>query len=81
MVSLVVVALILVTGLSTWLAEDLAGDGAGRTTLIMTIVAVKLSMVGLFFMELRDAPRPLVLLFHGWIVAVWALIIGFHLVG
>ncbi len=85
-VSLVFVALVLLTGFSWWSAE-----GGGRThheglaniwltMLVMTIAAVKVHLVGMHFMELRHAPLVLKLTFHAWIVMVWGLIIGLQLV-
>ncbi|MBE3200316.1 MULTISPECIES: cytochrome C oxidase subunit IV family protein [Parafrankia] len=81
MISLVAVVLVLVTGLSVWLAEDLAGDGVPGSALVMTIVAFKLRLVGLYFMELRHAPLTLKLLFHAWVVGVWGIIVGFQMAG
>ncbi len=42
----------------------------------MTIAALKIRLVGMHFMELRHAPLALRIAFHGWIVAVWALVVG-----
>jgi len=48
--------------------------------LIVTIAGAKLHLVGMHFVELRHAPLALKLIFDGWIVAVWGLIIGLTLI-
>jgi hypothetical protein len=78
-ISAVATVLILVTGLSVVLAEGLLGGGVSRAAVVMTIAAIKLSLVGLYFMELRHAPPALTVVFHVWVVAVWGVVIGFYL--
>ena len=46
---------------------------------VLVIAFVKVGLVGRHFMELRAAPRPLVLLFNAWVVAVCAAILGIYL--
>ncbi|THJ33170.1 cytochrome C oxidase subunit IV family protein [Candidatus Frankia alpina] len=68
--------LLLLTGGSSWFAESDASRGVAPTAFIMTIAALKIRLVGMHFMELRHAPLALRIAFHGWIVAVWALVVG-----
>jgi hypothetical protein len=63
------------------LAEGLPRDGVPRAALVMTLAAVRLSLVGLFFMEVRYAPLALKVLFHAWVVVVWGVIVGVCLTG
>jgi hypothetical protein len=78
--SLVFVGLLLLTGSSLWLAEGHSFSGSWPTVLIVTIAGAKLHLVGMHFVELRHAPLALKLIFDGWIVAVWGLIIGLTLI-
>jgi Prokaryotic Cytochrome C oxidase subunit IV len=45
------------------------------TSAIMLVAFVKVRFVGLHFMELRQAPLPLRLLFEAWLVVVCAAIL------
>ncbi|AEH07880.1 MULTISPECIES: cytochrome C oxidase subunit IV family protein [Protofrankia] len=77
LVRLVFVGLLLLTAGSSWFAESESARGVATTAFIMTVVAAKLHLVGMHFMELGHAPFALKLAFHGWIVVVWGLIVGF----
>lgn len=48
---------------------------APATALLVGLAAVKVHVIGLHFMELRHAPRSLVLLFHGWLLGVSTVLI------
>jgi hypothetical protein len=43
---------------------------------ILAIAFVKVRFIGRYFMELRDAPVPLLTLFEAWVAAVAAMTIG-----
>lgn len=79
-VSLVFLVLFLVTCLSWWLAEGYALTRTWPTIIVMTIAAVKLHLVSMHFMELKNAPRVLQIAFHLWIAAVWAVIVGLQVI-
>lgn len=49
------------------------------TVLIMLVAFVKVRFVGLYFMELRDAPNPLRLLFEAHCATVCAVVLGVYL--
>lgn len=56
------------------------GDGHLPASLVIFAVAIfKIRLVGLYFMELRDAPRSLRGLFEGYCVALLGLLIGMYL--
>jgi hypothetical protein len=77
--------LICATLLSWWLGTDHGlASGADHTlpTLAILVVAfVKLRCVGLYFMELRNAPAPLRLVFEAYAVLVCGAVIGLYLSG
>lgn len=84
-VMLVFVVLALLTALSWSVAERGGRAGEPSTAdalavaLVVSIAAVKLHLVAMHFMELRDAPVALRLLFDAWIAVVVGLIIGLRL--
>jgi Prokaryotic Cytochrome C oxidase subunit IV len=49
------------------------------TVLILVIAFVKWRFVGLYFMELRDAPVPLRLIFEAHCAAVCSVVLGVYL--
>jgi len=77
--------LILATLLSWWLGTDHGlGSGAdhtGATLAILVVAFVKVRCVGLYFMELRDAPLPLRLAFEAYVAVVCGGVIGLYLSG
>jgi heme/copper-type cytochrome/quinol oxidase subunit 4 len=74
------VGLIVATLLSYWLGSDHGLSSAEARTLIIFVVAfVKVRFVGLYFMELRQAPVILRSLFEGWCVVVCLLLAGLYL--
>lgn len=48
---------------------------------ILVVAFVKVRFVGLYFMELKDAPIPLRLMLEAWCLVVCALTLGFFLAG
>jgi cation transport ATPase len=79
--------LILATLLSAWLGTGHglgSGSGSGHTLATVAIIAVafvKVRCVGLYFMELRQAPLPLRLVFEAYVVVVCVVLIGLYLSG
>jgi hypothetical protein len=75
--------LVLATLVSWFLGTDhgFGSDHRPESVLIMVVAFVKVRLVGLHFMELRNAPAPLRLLFEIYVVVVLALIIGLYLAG
>jgi len=71
----VFVVLMALTGLTSLIAETRDARTTLTTALVLTVVAVKIHLVGTHFIELRHAPLPLRLLFHIWIVAIWTVIV------
>ncbi|MFJ9390505.1 cytochrome C oxidase subunit IV family protein [Nocardioides sp. NPDC101246] len=57
-------------------------DSVRTASLIVLVVAfVKVRFVGLYFMELKDAPLPLRVLIEVYCLVVCCLTIGFYLAG
>ena len=77
--------LIAATCLSWFLGTDhgLAGVDARTiaTVAILVVAFVKVSFVGMNFMELRNAPTPLRLIFLGYVVVVCGVVVGMSLSG
>ena len=76
------VVLILATGLSWMLGTDHGLPHHGQTLVsvaILLIAFIKVRFIGLYFMELRDAPTLLRALFETYCVAVCALVVGLFL--
>lgn len=72
--------LIAATLISFWLGTDHGlSSPAARSILIFVVAFVKVRFVGLYFMELKDAPWALRGLFEGYCLLVCALVIGFYL--
>lgn len=51
---------------------------AAITTLVMVVAFIKMRFVGLYFMELRDAPIQLRSLFEGYCIIVCSIILGIY---
>jgi Prokaryotic Cytochrome C oxidase subunit IV len=61
-------------------AEHGVRDARLATVLILVVAFIKWRFVGLYFMELRDAPVPLRVIFEAQCVAVCAVVLGVYLV-
>jgi hypothetical protein len=83
--TLIWVALVTATIVSWRLGHHVGSvaTGTGRlaTLAIIAVAFVKVRLVGLYFMELRDAPSVLRGIFEGYCVAVCGLVIGMYLAG
>ena len=72
--------LVTATFVSWWLGTDHGFDSHKAATLaVMTVAFIKVRFVGLYFMELRDAPLPLRLVFETYVVVVLGVVAGFYL--
>lgn len=71
--------LVLATFLSWWLATERWHGGDLGAVAILIVAAVKIRLVGLHFMELRDAPPLLHAMFELYVVALLAGSVGFLL--
>jgi heme/copper-type cytochrome/quinol oxidase subunit 4 len=70
-------ALVMLTALTTWgLSKDLFSPATAVTGTFL-IAAMKVRFVMVDFMELRQAPLRVRVVFQGWIVVVVALILSF----
>ncbi|WP_433518224.1 cytochrome C oxidase subunit IV family protein [Nonomuraea sp. CA-143628] len=60
------------------------GDGHGTrrlaTVVVLAVAFVKVYLVGRYFMELREAPRVLRLLFGAWTLVVCAVLVAIFIV-
>jgi hypothetical protein len=55
------------------------GTGSLVALVVLAIAAIKMRLVGLDFMELRDAPIPLRAAFEMYCIALWAALSGIYL--
>lgn len=55
------------------------GSPAGASVVILLVAMFKIRLIGLYFMELREAPRMLCGLFEFYCVALGTLMIGMFL--
>jgi heme/copper-type cytochrome/quinol oxidase subunit 4 len=76
--------LVLATAVSWWLGAD-QGLGADAheiaTVLVICVAFIKVGFVGMYFMELRHAPRALRLIFQAWCTIVSVVLVLIYLVG
>jgi heme/copper-type cytochrome/quinol oxidase subunit 4 len=74
------VGLIAATLISFWLGTDHGISSVeARSILIFVVAFVKIRFVGLYFMELKDAPLALRGIFEGYCLVVCLALIGFYL--
>jgi heme/copper-type cytochrome/quinol oxidase subunit 4 len=72
--------LIAATLLSFWLGTDHGLSSAEARSIVIFVVSfVKIRFVGLYFMELREAPIVLRSIFEGYCLVVCVGLIGFYL--
>lgn len=63
----------------SWAVGAEHATGSLVAVLVLAIAALKARLVGLDFMELRDAPAGLRLAFECYCVASWAVLCGLYL--
>jgi Prokaryotic Cytochrome C oxidase subunit IV len=69
------------TIVSWWLGTDHAvTDARLASALVLLVALVKVRFIGAYFMELRDAPGVLKVLFQGWCIAVYTVLVGMFLI-
>lgn len=75
--------LLMVATALSWMVgtdHDIIVDSTEFATVTVLIIAfAKVQLIGLHFMELRDAPRALTAVFGTWVVAVCAVVSGIYL--
>lgn len=60
--------------------EQAAGGAAAVGVALLTIAFVKMRLVGLHFMELRNAPVALRVLFEGYVLVTFTVLVVLYLV-
>jgi hypothetical protein len=78
-ISLIWLVLIAATLISWWIGTGDAGNPQLGTAAVFVVVFVKVRLIGLYFMELRDAPLPLRLLFEGYCLIVCSTLLAMYL--
>jgi Prokaryotic Cytochrome C oxidase subunit IV len=63
----------------SWAVGAEHGTGSLIAVVVLVIAAVKVRLVGLDFMELRNAPIPLRAIFELYCFTVWAVLSGLYL--
>ncbi len=64
----------------SWYLGDGHGTRNAATVGVIVVAFFKVYLVGRYFMELREAPRVLRLLFGGWTVVVGTVLVAMYLV-
>lgn len=75
-------ALLTALTLLSWLVgvgEGSALDLRVATAVVLGVAFLKVDLVGRYFMELRDAPRLLLVLFDAWVVGVFVILMAIYL--
>jgi hypothetical protein len=78
---LLIAATLLSWRVGTAYAPDAGGGQTLSTLAILLVAGVKVRLVGLWFMELREAVTPLRLAFEVYVLAVVAMMVGLYLSG
>ncbi|MGE2692548.1 cytochrome C oxidase subunit IV family protein [Mycolicibacterium pulveris] len=78
----IVWAVLTAVTVASWLTARDGGQvhhvSATITVVVLLIAAVKTQLVIWHFMEVRHAPTWLKITTHGWLIAVFALLLGFY---
>lgn len=72
-------ALMIATGLSWASGADVVGNHRTASMLVILVAFGKVRLIGLYFMEIRDAPLALRGAFEGYCLLVFATIAGMYL--
>jgi hypothetical protein len=67
--------LLVIATLVSWESAQAGGDHRLTTSAVLFIAFVKVRFIGLDFMELRGAPRPLRTIFELWLLIVCAALL------
>jgi heme/copper-type cytochrome/quinol oxidase subunit 4 len=76
--TLVWLGLVLATAVSWQLGTGHGLAGKSAAVVVLAIAFIKVRFVGRYFMEIRDAPRGLQVVFDAWVVVVAAALIGIY---
>jgi len=79
-ISLIWFVLIAATLISWRIGTGDAANPQLGTAAVFVVVFVKVRLIGLYFMELRDAPLPLRLLFEGYCLIVCSTLLAMYLI-
>ncbi|MVU80721.1 hypothetical protein GPX89_26145 [Nocardia sp. ET3-3] len=72
--------LVVATGISWYLGVDHgSGSPVTASTVILVVAFAKVTLIGLYFMELRHAPALLRWIFLGWSGVACAAVVGIYL--
>lgn len=80
-ISLVWLVLIAATLISWKVGTDHGVHAHLATVIVLLVAFIKVRFVGLYFMELREAPLPLRFIFEGYCVVVCTTLIIMYLAG
>jgi heme/copper-type cytochrome/quinol oxidase subunit 4 len=78
-ISLIWLVLIAATLISWWIGTGDAANPQLGTAVVLVVVFIKVRLIGLYFMELRDAPLPLRMLFEGYCMIVCTTLLVMYL--
>jgi hypothetical protein len=79
-ITIVWAALIGATTVSWWLGTDHGITSARLASIVVLLVAfAKAGFIGMYFMELRHAPAALKILFQGWCIVIYTVVVGMFL--
>jgi heme/copper-type cytochrome/quinol oxidase subunit 4 len=78
-ISLIWLVLITATLISWWIGTGDAATPQLGTAAVFIVVFIKIRLIGLYFMELREAPLPLRLLFEGYCLIVCTALLVMYL--
>jgi cytochrome c oxidase subunit IV len=73
---LIVWTILILTSLSSWqIGSQSQISGTAAAILVVAFIALKIHLIGRYFMELSHAPRLLAIAFDMWIAAVGVMIL------
>jgi caa(3)-type oxidase subunit IV len=78
-ISLVWLALVVATLISWRVGTDTGLHAHLAATVVLLVAFLKVRLVGAYFMELRDAPLPLRLIFDGYCLIVCTVLVVMYL--
>ncbi len=67
--------LLVLATLFSWESAQVGQDHRLATSIVLVIAFIKARFVGLEFMELREAPLPLRLIFEAWVILACAALL------
>jgi caa(3)-type oxidase subunit IV len=70
---------LIIATIVSWQVGTHGGSAEVSTSIVVAIAFLKVRFVGLWFMELKDAPLPLRFIFEGYVVIVGLAVIIMYL--